>query len=54
MLKCYIKITFAEGDWCVCDPREVDSMTAGAVGGYKTEEAWMTEQEFEALPEFQG
>lgn len=52
--KTYIKITFNHGGFCVCDPKDVADMTAGAEAGYKTEEVLMTEQEFEALPEFDG
>lgn len=52
-IKTYIKITFKDNDWCICEPHEVAAMTANA-DGYKTEEVHMTEAEFEELPEFQG
>jgi hypothetical protein len=53
LLKTYIKVTFQDGGFCICDPKDVPDMTEGA-NGYKTEEVQMTEREFEALPEFQG
>lgn len=49
--KTYIKITFSDNDWCICEPKNVASMTVDAEG-YKTEEVQMTEAEFNALPEF--
>lgn len=51
--KTYAKITYADGEWCVCRPHEVESMTAGC-DGYTVAEVQMTEVEFDALPEFNG
>lgn len=51
--KAYIKVTYQDGGFCICEPKDVPDMTTGAEA-YKTEEVLMTEQEFEALPEFQG
>lgn len=51
--KTYIKVTYKDGGFCICEPKDVPDMTEGA-DGFKTEEVLMTEQEFEALPEFQG
>lgn len=51
--KVYIKVTFQDGGFCICEPEDVSDMIAGA-DGCKTEEVLMTSQEFEALPEFQG
>lgn len=49
----YAKVTYADGDWCVCRPHEVRDMTVGCEG-YTVAEVKMTEAEFEALPEFNG
>lgn len=49
----YIKITFNDGTYCICEPKDVDDMITG-VDGYKLDEVQMTEAEFDALPEFQG
>jgi len=49
----YAKVTYADGDWCVCRPHEVSDMTVGCEG-YTVAEVKMTESEFEALPEFNG
>lgn len=51
--KTYIKISFPDSGWCVCEPKDVADMTVGSEG-YKTEEVQMTEAEFNALPEFHG
>lgn len=51
--KPYIKVTFQDGGFCICEPQDVADMTVGAEG-HRTEEVLMTEAEFEALPEFQG
>lgn len=52
-LKTYSKITFAGGDWCYCESKNVTQMT-GDEKGYTVGEVQMTEAEFEALPEFNG
>lgn len=49
----YIKVTYSDGGYCVCEPGELDAMTEGA-SGFKTDDVMMTTAEFEALPEFQG
>ena len=51
--KTYIKITYQDGGFCICEPKDVPDMIEGAED-YKTEEVQMTEAEFDALPEFQG
>lgn len=52
-LKTYARITFADGEQCVCDPRAVEDMTTGCEG-FTVVEVQMTEAEFDALPEFNG
>lgn len=52
-LKTFSKITYADGEWCVCKPGAVEDMTTGCEG-FTVEEVQMTEAEFNALPEFQG
>lgn len=44
------------GSWCVCSPENVADWTADAddPSEYKVTEVWMTQAEFEALPEFKG
>ncbi|SEU40189.1 hypothetical protein SAMN03159335_06225 [Burkholderia cepacia] len=49
----YIKITFSDGGYCICEPKDVDDMITGA-DGYTLDEVQMTEADFNALPEFQG
>jgi hypothetical protein len=49
----YIKVIYEDGEFCICEPRNVPDMTMGGAA-YRTEELQMTKQEFEALPEFQG
>lgn len=51
--KTFAKITYADGEWCVCRPHEVKAMTVGC-DGYTVAEVQMTEAEFDALPEFNG
>lgn len=53
MKKTYIKISFADGGFCICEPNAVADMTIGAED-FTTDEVQMTEAEFEALPEFIG
>lgn len=48
----YTKVTYQDGRFCICEPKDVPDMTAGS-DGFRTEEVRMTRQEFEALPEFQ-
>lgn len=49
----YIKVTYQDGGYCICDPKEMPDMIVGAEG-YTTEVVLMSKKEFEALPEFQG
>lgn len=48
----YVKIAF-DGTSCICEPREVGDMTDGCEGAVLSD-VWMTEAEWEALPEFMG
>lgn len=50
--KRYVKITY-DGAPCICEPRDVDDMLDGCDGA-TIEDVWMTVDEYEALPEFQG
>lgn len=44
-----------DGASCICRPNEVDDMIDdGDPGQYKITDAWMTEKEFDTLPEFVG
>jgi len=52
-LKTYAKITYADSEWCVCEPGAVADMTTGC-DGFTVAEIQMTEAEFNALPEFNG
>ena len=53
MNKTYIKIKYEGGEYCIVEPKDVPDMTEGA-HGFTTEEVQMSEEEFEALREFQG
>lgn len=52
----YVKITF-DGQLCTCEPRDVETMLEGllecALFATVTD-VWMTQAEYEALPEFMG
>lgn len=52
-MKTYIKITFEDDGWCICEPKDVPDMTVGTTN-FTCEEVQMTEAEFNALPEFQA
>lgn len=51
----FVKLTLW-GSACTCRPSEVADMLEGGEPDepMKQEDVWMTEAEFEALPEFQG
>lgn len=49
----YVKITFAGDGWCICEPASVGDLTSG-VADYALTDVWMTPEEFQALPEFNG
>lgn len=52
--KRYIRMTI-DGTSCICEPREVAVMINDFDGeGATLTEVWMTEAEYEALPEFTG
>lgn len=53
--KRFVKLTLW-GSSCICRPTEVADMLEGREPDdpIKQQEVWMTEAEFEALPEFQG
>lgn len=48
----FIKI-FWDGHSCICEPHEVADMLDGCDGA-KVTEVWMTQEAFEALPDFGG
>jgi hypothetical protein len=50
--KRYVRITY-DGLTCVSEPQDVDDMTEGDPD-YKLEDVMLSEQEYEALPEFEG
>jgi hypothetical protein len=50
--KRFVKVTF-DGSSCICEPQEVGDMADGCDGAVLTD-VWMTEAEWEALPEFTG
>lgn len=50
----YVKFS-CDGSHCIVTPDEADQMAKdGDWGEYQREDVWMTEAEFEALPEFGG
>lgn len=55
-MKKYTKITFCDGRHCVIDnPGDLDAMVKGwADHEWTTSDVEMTEEEFNALPEFEG
>jgi hypothetical protein len=48
----YVRITF-DGVSCVSEPKDAADMTQGE-SGYQLEDVMLSEQEYEALPEFGG
>lgn len=50
--KRYVRITY-DGIGCISEPEDVDAMTDGEAG-YVLEDVYLSEQEYEALPEFSG
>lgn len=51
--KRFVKITF-DGASCICRPEEVKDMLDDSLTGHAISDTWMTEDEYEAMPEFQG
>ena len=52
--KMYLKVTtFPDRMKFVCDVKDLPAMTAES-GAFETQEVWMTEAEFESLPEFES
>lgn len=49
----YVKVT-VDGSSVICLPAEVDDMIGDEPASAKREDVWMTADEYEALPEFQG
>lgn len=50
--KRYVRITY-DGASCICESCDVDLMTQD-LGVFELEDVWMTEVEWEQLPEFAG
>ena len=48
----FVKITY-DGQSCIVEPRDLEGMTDGCDGAVLTD-VWMTESEWENLPEFLG
>lgn len=42
------------GQWCLMEPDEAKTFIAESGDEYKTEEIFLTRDQFEALPEFDG
>lgn len=50
----FIRMT-VDGSNCICEPGEVkDMFDGGAMDGCKLTEVWMTQEQYDALPEFEG
>jgi hypothetical protein len=49
-----VKIKGTRGPVCICEPRDVPDMTADGETEYEIEDVWMTQDEVEALTEFEG
>lgn len=47
----FLKVTF-DGTSCICEPREAADMMDDPE--YTVSEVWMTQAQYDALPEFQG
>ena len=52
-LKTYTKITFDDETWCICEPEQVGDLTIDQAD-FTLSEVEMTEEEFDALPEYNG
>ena len=52
----FLKVRPIEGgSWCIMEPCELEDMTGGEeLQTYEVQDVWMTNDEWEALPEFQG
>lgn len=52
--KRYVRMTM-DGSSCICEPGEAkDMFDGGNMDGCTLTDVWMTEAEWEALPEFSG
>lgn len=50
----YLKVRPIEGGaWCIMEPRDFEDMTS-EFHTYEVRDVWMTDAEWEALPEFDG
>lgn len=53
-IKEYAKITFEES-WFVCEPKDLSECVSDLEdGSFTIETVYMTEEQFEELPEFEG
>lgn len=52
----YVKVRPAGGGpWCICEPSEVQGLMDGEPPGeFEKVDVWMTDSEWEDLPEFEG
>jgi hypothetical protein len=51
----YVRIAY-DGSWCICKPGDVEAMVGDADESHRyiTEDVYLSAQEYEALPEFEG
>ena len=52
-LKTYTKVTFEDETWCICEPEQVGDLTIDQAD-FTLSEVEMTEEQFDALPEYNG
>ena len=48
----FVRVTY-DGSWCILEPSDAEDMIADG-GDYKTEDVYLTRDQFDALPEFTG
>lgn len=49
----FVRVMY-DGSWCVMEPDDAADMTADSEGGYQTEDVFITRDQFERMPEFNG
>lgn len=51
--ECYIRVEH-DGSWCLMEPHDAADMIFGADEEYSVEAVYITRDQFEKLPEFEG
>lgn len=49
----FVRVMY-DGSWCVMEPDDAEDMIAESGEEYQTEDVFLTRDQFERMPEFQG